>query len=243
MRQLVRFSPLVALTVAALGLPLSPGAAQTVVIDEGTFSHFRENARVGREDFGIRVSRGGAGGAYIAQGNLVLGDQRRAVVLSVDSLGTPLRFQLEDRAEQGVVGSILGERQRGIWSGRIARAGGESAREFRLAPDTYVVEPGIVHTLWFVLQFGEGRPVTLFAPGGPTRQLVSVEEQAPDRVALGLREFVARRWLVRAADSGEVVWEVWTDATVRLLRVRHHPSGLEALRDDPPAETRTPTRT
>lgn len=214
-----------------------------MVIDEGTFSLFRDNERVGREDFGIRRSRGGLGGTYIAQANLVLGAERQAVVLNTDSIGAPIRFQLEVRTDSGIVRGIVGERARGIWSGRISHPSGESAREFRLPADSYLVEPGLVHALWFLLQFGEGRPVTLLMPSGPTMLEVVVEEQAPDRVSLGLRELVARRWLVRTPDAGTLVWEVWTDAAGRLLRAVHHPSGLEALRDDPPAETRTPSRT
>lgn len=217
--------------------------AQSLVIDEGTFSHFRASERVGREDFGIRLSRGAAGGTYVAQANLVRGVERQAAVLHVDSLGAPVRLQVEWRGDSGLVGGIAGERSRGIWSGRVSRPDGESAREFRLPRDTFLMPPGLVHTLWFVLQFGEGRTVTLLDPEGPSQQKVFAEEQAPDRVALGLRVLVARRWLIREEASGDVVWEVWTDPSGRLLRALHRDSGLEALRDDPPAETRGNGRT
>lgn len=228
-------------TALLLTLPPATLPGQSLVIDEGTFSLFRANERIGREDFGIRRTRGGAGGAYVAQGNLLLGEERLAVVLNVDSAGAPLRVQLETRREGQLVRAVQGERQRGIWSGRISQPAGESAREFRLQSDLFLLEPGIAHHLWFVIQFGEGRPLTILTPSGPSQQRVTLQEQAPGRVALGLRELVARRWLIRSEASGSVLWEVWTDGSGRLLRAIHRPSGVEALRDDPPAETRQPS--
>jgi hypothetical protein len=113
----------------------------------------------------------------------------------------------------------------------------ESAREVRLPEHTFIVEMGVVHHLWFVVRLGEGRPVNLLAPSGPTEVRVVLEEQAPDRVPLGLREFVARRWVLRRVEDGTVLWELWTDAAGRLLKAANRVSALEALRDDPPVET------
>lgn len=242
-----RFSRLVLRALLVLPALLSVGAtrrtgAQALVIDEGSFSLFRDGARVGREDFGIRVTRGGVGGAFVAQGNILMGDQRRALLLNVDSSGAPLRVQIESRDGVSLVQSVVGEVDRGVWSGRILRESGESARAFRLPEDTFLAEDGVVHQLWFLVRFGEGRPVTLFTPSALRSRRVFIEEQAPDRVALGLRELVARRWSVRLEDDGSLAWEVWTDAGGRLLRVVNHLTGLEALRDEIPPETRQPPR-
>jgi len=215
----------------------TPLGAQATVVDEGTFSILVDGTRVGREDFSIRRARG-ASGDLVAQANRLEGEERRTVVLTTDSAGAPQRFQMETRDAATLLLIVDGERQRGIWSGRTRRAGGESARELRLSPDTFVLEPGLVHQLWFLVRFAEGRPVTLFSPSELARSSVLVEEQAPDRVSLGLRELVARRWVVRDADSGATIWEIWTDPLGRLLRALHTASALEAIRDDPPAETR-----
>jgi hypothetical protein len=171
-----------------------------------------------------------------------MGDERRSVVLTVDSLGFPQRYQRETRETGKVVASVLGEQQRGIWSSRTQQAGRESARETRLPADLFLAEPGVVHQLWLVLRLGEGRPVTLLAPSDLRQLRVVVEEQAPDRVTLGLRELVARRWEVRRQGDGVVLWELWTDPSGRLLRAVNRTSAFEALRDDPPAETRGPPR-
>jgi hypothetical protein len=221
----------------ALVLVAAPLRGQVVVVDEGTFSLFVEGTRIGREDFSIRAARGAGGSAWVAQANVLVGEQRRTVVLNADSLGLPVRIQLETREANAVVGSFAGDRERGIWSGRRVEGGRESAREFRLAPDTFAAETGVVHHLWFVVRFGEGRAVTLLSPSGPTETGVILEEQAPTRIALGLREIVARHWVLRPSAGGTALWEVWTDAGGRLLRAVQPAASFEALRDDPPPET------
>lgn len=215
----------------------APLRGQVVVVDEGTFSLFVGGTRIGREDFSIRADRGGGGGVWVAQANVLVGEQRRTLVLNADSLGLPVRFQVETREANTVVGSFAGDRERGIWSGRRLSDGRESAREFRLEPDTFAAEAGVVHHLWFVVRFGEGRAVTLLSPSGPTEQQVTLEEQAPTRIALGLREIVARHWVLRPPGGGVPLWEVWTDAAGRLLRAVQPGTAFEALRDDPPPET------
>ena len=224
---------------AGILMPCSGSAlgAQATVVDEGTFSILVEGTRVGREDFSIRRARG-ASGDLVAQANRLEGEVRRTVALTTDSLGAPQRFQMETRDAATLLLSVNGDRQRGIWSGRAMHADGESARELRLDSDTFIAEPGLIHQLWFLVRFAEGRSVTLFAPSELTRSRVVVDEQAPDRVSLGLRELVARRWVVRDAESGATIWELWTDSLGRLLRALNTELALEALRDDPPAETR-----
>lgn len=231
--------------IAILGLAAATGATEVAaqaVLDEGTFSIFVAGERVGREDFSIRGARGSQRGELVAQATSLEGEERRTVVLTVDALGAPLRFQLEARDATSRVLSVVGERDRGIWSSRVVRSGGESAREARLPEDSFVAEPGVIHHLWFLVRHGEGRDVTTFAPSTSVLRRVEVEEQAPDRVTLGLREIVARRWLIRDAESGAVVWEVWTDSGRRLLRALDGAGQTEALRDDPPAETPGPGR-
>jgi hypothetical protein len=235
------FLRLSVLAVLAAVCALSARGAQAQeVVDAGTFSLFVDGVRVGREDFSIRGSRGGQRGDLVAQATRLEGDERRTVVLSVDSLGVPQRLQLEESDATARVLSVVGERDRGIWSSRVVRARGESAREARLPADTFVAEPGVIHHLWFLVRHGEGREITMFAASTSARRRVVVEEQAPDRVALGLREILARRWLLRDAVSGEVVWEVWTDSGRRLLRALDGSGSTEALRDDPPSETPGP---
>lgn len=221
---------LLALVAPALG-------AQVTILDEGTYSHSINGTRVGREDFSIRAARSAPGAVYVAQANVLDGEKRRTVVLNADSLGSPVRFQLESRDANTVVGSVVGERQRSVWSGRILTQRRESARELPLPANVFIAESGVVHALWFVLRFGRDRDVVLFAPSGPSQDTVRVAKGSPDSVTVAGRVLSADRWTVQDAADGTMLWEVWLDASGRILRARSPALGLEALRDDPPPET------
>jgi hypothetical protein len=228
---------LAAFAALALATGSSRLAAQVTILDEGTFTHSINGTRVGREDFSIRAARSAPGAVYVAQANVLAGENRRTLVLNADSLGGPVRFQLESREANVVVGSVVGERQRSLWSGRILTERRESAREIRLGGDVFVAEPGVVHALWFVLRFGRGRAVELFTPSGPSRLAVRLSAATADSVTVAGRVLSAERWTLSAAGDSSPIWEIWTDAAGRILRARHPASGLDALRDDPPAET------
>ncbi len=217
----------------------TPALAQVRLVDEGTFSLFVEGQRVGREDFSIRAAPGAGGSAFVAQGNVLRGEQRLSVALNADSTGLPLRFQLTSRVDGRDVETILGEARRGIWMGRAVRSGGESAREFRLPPGAIAAEDDVIHQVWFVVRYGGGRTLALLSPRTLALRQVAVEDGGADRVRLETLEVDARRWVLRPVDGGEPVREVWTDQEGRILRLRVASRGLEALRDEVPSETLT----
>jgi hypothetical protein len=225
-----------ALWILALGaLPAAVSRAQVTVIDEGTFTISSEGQRVGREDFSIRAARGAGGAAFVAQGTVLSGDRRELVALNIDSLGTPLRFQLERREGAAVVETYQGVIDRGLWTGRSARADGESAREIRLPAGGIAAEPSVVHHLWLLLRFSRGGPVLIFSPRTLVQQSVTLDDLGEDSVSVGRRQLPARHWAVRSAAGGETLWELWADSRGRLLRVLDPKRGIEALRDEPPA--------
>lgn len=221
----------------ALSLAAAPLAAQVVVLDDGTFTHSVAGARTGREDFSVRSVRGGGSTVYVAQANVLAGERRRSIVLNADSSGGPTRFQLDVREATRLVSTVVGERDRSTWLGRVTTGSRESGRESRLAPRTLVAEPAVVHHLWFVLRFGQDGPVVLLTPSAQAQDTVTLVGLEADSVQLGARQLPARRWELRDASDGSLLWEFWADAAGRLLRARHPASGLEALRDDPPGET------
>ena len=220
---------------SVLLLPLV-ARAQVRLVDEGTFSIFADGERIGREDFSIRAT-GAAGNAYIAQGNVLVGSERRSVALNADSAGFPLRYTHETSVDGRVVEAVSGEARRGIWLGRSIHARGESVREFRLPPNSVAVETGVAHQLWFLLRRGIGPAPTILLPRDLGLLRVTLEDAGPDRVVIGPREFVTRRWVIRPVDGSQPVREAWTDLEGRVLRVRSASEGLEALRDEAPPET------
>lgn len=74
--------------LVAIAAPTLRG--QVTILDEGTFSHTVNGTRVGREDFSIRAARSAPGAVYVAQANVLEGENRRTVVLNADSLGGPV---------------------------------------------------------------------------------------------------------------------------------------------------------
>jgi hypothetical protein len=224
-----------ALWILALGaLPGATSGAQVTVIDEGTFTLSSAGQRVGREDFSIRAARGAGGAAFVAQGSVLAGERRELVAVNIDSLGAPLRFQFERREGTAVVETYQGTIDRGVWTGRSARADGESAREIRLPPGGIAAEPEVVHHLWLLLRFTRGGAVLIFSPRSLVQQSVTLEDLGEDSVAVGRRQLPARHWAVRPTGGGDALWELWADARGRLLRVVDPRRGIEALRDEPP---------
>lgn len=225
------------LTAILLAFHTGGAGAQTQTIDEGTFSIMLEGTRVGREDFSIRSTPGTVGRAIVAQGNVLLGENRVSIVLNTDSGGAPLRYRSVVRHDGDVVENIAGDYERGIWLGRTIRRDGESSRELRLPLATLVVEEGVVHPLWLVLSRGPTRSLNLLSPRTLTVTEVTVEDSGPDRVSLGLREFVTRKWVIRRLEGFSILYEVWTDIHGRILRVSIPGQAMEVIRDDPPPET------
>jgi len=209
-------------------------SAQVTVVDEGIFTITAAGQRVGREDFSIRAVRGAGGAAFVAQGTVLAGDRRELVALNIDSLGRPLRFQLERREGSTVVETYQGIIDRGVWTGRLARADGESARELRLPADGIPAESSVVHHLWFLLRFARANPVLMFSPRTLVQESVNLTDLGDDSVAVGRQQLPARRWEVRLAAGGEPLWEFWADAHGRLLRVVDRRRGIEAVRDEAP---------
>lgn len=210
-------------------------AAQIVVVDEGTFTVQVRGIRVGREDFSIRRAPPTADIAYVAQANVLLGENRVSIATSTDSLGTPRRFQHETFAAGQLAASVTGEWRAGLWSGRAVHPLGETAREFRLAPNTIAAEPDVLHHVWFVLRFAPvGRRTTVLLPRSLQSRVVRVEAAGSEAFAIGLAEIQARRFTIRSEGDGVVLYEAWIDPVGRLLKVRVPAESLEAVRDEAP---------
>lgn len=229
MRRLVRH--LVRLLVVVLIWPRI-GGAQVTVLEEGTFSLVQRGVRVGREDFSIRRVQTSSGNSMIAQANIVIGDQRRTVALSVDSLGSPVRYRSEVFQSGRSAELATGEARGSLWSGRTLSVLGESAREFRLASGTLAAEDEVVHQIWFLLRFRTEETITVLAP--PTFRVspMTITPTSSDVLRIGTANIASQRWVIRSGET--VVQEIWTDTRGRLLQVRFVARGIDAIRDELP---------
>jgi len=225
---MVRFASLL---LVALVLPWRADG-QVTVLEEGTFSLLQRGVRIGREDFSIRRVQSSSGMTMIAQANVVTGEVRRTVALSVDSVGYPMRYSHETFQSGRSAETATGESRGTLWSGRTASLLGESAREFRLPPGTLAGDDDIAHQVWFLLRFRTEGPIERLAPRAFTLQAVTLTPTGSELLRIGSADVAAQRWAIRAGD--QVVQEVWTDSRGRLLRVRLPALELDAVRDDLP---------
>ncbi len=205
---------------------------QVTVLEEGTFSLLQRGVRVGREDFSIRRVQSSSGMTMIAQANVISGETRRAVALSVDSAGYPMRYSHETFQAGRSAEITTGESRGTLWSGRTLSVLGESAREFRLPVGTLAGEAEVAHQVWFLLRFRSDGPMGRLAPRAFEFQQVTLRPTGSELLRIGTADVAAQRWVIQSGDT--VVQEVWTDSRGRLLRVRQPALDLDAVRDDVP---------
>lgn len=204
--------------------------AQVVVLDEGSFTLYKDGERIGREDFSIRTAPGAEGRVLVAQATVATGDRRVAPGINADTSGFPTRYQREVRAAGAVVESYRGQATRGRYSSSLMHADGESAREFRLPPNTVTADDDIVHQLWFIARRGAGVTVPVLVPRRNVVELVRIESGGPERLSIDLRQYEATRLVLRTVVGGSIR-EVWVAADGRILKAAIPALGLVALRD------------
>ncbi len=216
----------------ALATALAAGTAeaQVVVLDEGSFTLYKDGERIGREDFSIRTAPGGDGRVLVAQATVATGDRRVAPGINADTSGLPSRYQREVRVAGKVVESYRGQATRGRYSSSLMHSDGESAREFRLPAGTVAADDDIVHQLWFIARRGAGATVSVLVPRRNVVEMVRIETAGPERLSIDLRQYEATRLVLRTAVAG-AVREVWVGADGRILKAAIPALGLVALRD------------
>lgn len=219
---------LAGLVLAAIAAP--PVRAQVVLLDEGSFTLYRDGERIGREDFSIRSAPGLDGRVLVAQATVALGTRRLLPGISADTSGFPVRYQREVRDSGRVVESYSGQSTRGRFSSRLLHGDGESAREFRLPPGTVAADDDLVHQLWFVARRGAGATVSVLVPRRNVVELVHIESAGPERVSIDLRQFDTIHLVLRTTVTG-VVRELWVGADGRIVKAAIPALRLVALRD------------
>lgn len=220
-------------TAIMLALPVH-GAAQTTVVDEGTFV-LRENGReVGREVFSIRMSGTGPGAVLIAQGRVELGEADD-LVTSLEVSGEGFRpatyaVQVEGNEPQRIAGRVSG----GRFSARIISPAGEMMREYLAGEGAVIVDDGVAHQYYFIAQRLDGTSFTvpLIIPRQSRQVSASVSVGASEAVTIGGRSVQARRLDVRP--TGLPDRSVWVDAEGRVLRLEIASRGMIAERLAPP---------
>lgn len=214
----------------------SAAAAQTTVVDEGTFI-LRENGReVGREVFSIRRSGTGPGAVVVAQGRVDLGESDD-VVTALEVSGDGFRpatyaVQVEGTEPQRIAGRVSG----GRFSARIISPAGEMMREYLAGEGAVIVDEGVAHQYYFIAQGLESSSFTvpLIIPRQSRQVSASVTVGDPASLTIGGRPVMARRLDIRP--TGLPDRSVWVDSEGRVLRLEVQGRGMTAEREAPPAD-------
>lgn len=221
------------LLVAAIALA-GPRVPQLDIVDEGSFVLYLNGQRFGREQFSIKRNTAPDGVTLVARSTLTLEGRRIESMVRTDTTGQPLEFMIEDyrdgRLHSRVKGSAVGPR----FVEQTSSRGGQSEKEFRLAPGTVMADTESVYQLYFVARTRGIAWVRLLFPRRLSRDSASITVRSENQeVELGNGRVPARHLIVMNAAG--IATDVWLDANGRLLRVAVQSRGFVAVREAPPA--------
>jgi hypothetical protein len=220
-----------ALALSALAQP-GRGAAQSVVVDEGTFAVSLGGALAGTEQFTIR--RAGVGDDAIVIANAVIRLDRGAGPMELRPLleVTPLddvsvNYQLKVSGSETSELSVRVAGRRYV--ARIRTDAGEEEREFLARPGTRIVEEGVAHQYYFLRGVREGSITPVIEPRTRRQVQLTAAASTEEEIQVGTSRVRARKLTLSA---GEDVRLVWFDAQGRVLRVEIPALGYAAERQD-----------
>jgi len=215
----------------ALLLAAVPLAAQQRMIDEGTLIVTRNGALVGREVFRIVRSPSASGELYRATANISVGEERITPVLSVDSLGTPVSYDVGVRAGTKPVLQLQARTRPARFAVREQTSTGEAAREYVVPKRYTVLDEDIFHHYYFVSLAGTTGAVAVIDPQGHAQTAASLQRVGSEQLDIGGRSLSSTHYILAAGDLRR---EFWVDTEGRLLKVSIPDRGLLAVRDEPP---------
>ncbi len=218
-----------AILSSALLLAAGPLAAQSSVVDEGSFTISRGGDRIGREDFVIRRTASPGGDVLVASATVSYNGQRLSPALRTDQNGAPLAYQVEVRTGAEVRERLVGQVGRGRFSARLRTPQGESAKEYIVSTGALVLDDDVFHQYYFVaLRDGSGS-VPVVVPRRNVQVSMRIDQRGSEPITIGGRSISARHMVL--SGSGEPR-HIWADDEGRVLRVTV--GDVSAVRDEPP---------
>lgn len=212
------------------GLP-ARGAAQDVVLDEGSFEILIEGRPAGHEAFRIQRMDTGRGPAVIGNATVELADRRLEPIVQTSPTWELLQYQLKaSGADEHTL--MIQRTQRMRFEALLRSAEGERERELRALPGSVILTDFVASQYYFLVPHASaGARLPLIRPDESGQAYVEVVTLVEEDVEVGGRMLPARRMVLRVADRTHTVW---VDGTGRVLRVEVPELGYVATRLDPP---------
>jgi hypothetical protein len=214
-------------------------AGQATAVDAGSFTVVHGTAKIGREEFTIRRAPDPDNG-FILGGTAVYADRRLTPTLATDSLGAPLRYQVEVRSAERRQELLTLQIVRGHASQRIQTPHGESATEFRVAEGARLLDDDVYNQYYLIARGvmggrtptpGMSEAVRTVVPHRSSESLERITVVGDDSVMVGGHLLDATRLHLTAPSVDR---EIWADALGRILKVAIPARDLVATRDDAP---------
>jgi hypothetical protein len=217
------------ITLAATLCGAATAAAQTTIVDEGSFRLSVRGAPVGTETFTIRQSGTGAAANIVAQGRITLdsGDQTRAL-LQVDGPGLrPAAYQIEASGPDRV--TVRGQAAGNRFRAQVVSATGETMREYLIGEGAIVLDDGVAHHHYFIAGLTPGaRPIPVIVPRQNRQVTASLRDAGRESIDVGGQRVSARR--LSFEPEGMPTRMLWVDDEGRILRLSIPDQGYLAER-------------
>ena len=218
--------------VVAAASSASPIAAQSVLVDEGTFSVTRNGKAAGTEEFTIRRAGMGNDAVVISSGVIRLDGpdgkvELRPLLETVVPDGAASSYQLKVAGAQSAELSLALAGRRYV--SRIRTDAGEEEREFVARPETRIVEEGVAHHYYFLRDAREGSKVPVIEPRTRRQFQLTVSPATDEEIRIGSVRVQAHRVTFAGGDADRTVW---FDRQGRVLRVEIPGRGYVAERQD-----------
>lgn len=223
------------LLLLAVALTSAPGApAQQVTLDEGSFTLYVNNQRVGREQFSIKQTQVGGGTEIVASATIMRNDKRFEPLLKTDGSGRPLAYELVSGSGPKRATVVQAMSRGARFSGRVAGDGGRATeRDLPLDANSVVLDDDVVHHFYFVARAASsGATVPVVVPRRLARESVVVTRRGDANVEIGNGTLPSRHLIVAVA--GGAATDLWVDAAGRVLRLHVASRGFTAVRDEAP---------
>ncbi|HUG41382.1 MAG TPA: hypothetical protein VMM12_12920 [Longimicrobiales bacterium] len=211
---IARISAMLALATLAA----APAAAQTTVIDEGSFRLSIRGTPVGTETFAIRRSGTGDATTHVAQGRIALdsGEQTRAL-LQIEGPGLrPSAYQIEVTGpeKQSIRGQAAGNRFRAT----IVSTSGETMREYIASEGAIILDDGVAHQYYFLAGVAaQGGRVPVIIPRQSRQISATVTAAGTETLRVAGSQVSAHRIVVEPAGLSRRI--IWVDDQGRVLRL------------------------
>lgn len=202
----------------SIGTALGLGA-QSVVVDQGTFSVSVGGRVIGTEEFSIRRAGLGPSAAFIASGAVKLsleeGFQELRPLLSAhapDGAADGYQVKVTGVDASEVVLNLVGPR----FVSNFRSAAGEEEREFSASARTRIIERLVAHHYYFLANVSEGMQVPVIEPRSRAVMDLVAGPWVNESLRLGPNQVEARKVVFRDGDQERIVW---FDRQGRVLRV------------------------